>query len=231
MKLFLDTASLAEIERLAPLGLVDGVTTNPALLAREAGEPLDVLRAIASRVAGPVSAQVTHGDAKEMVAQGRGLAAIAPNVVVKLPADRAGLEAARALTADGIACNVTLCFEPAQLVAFARVPVAYVSLILGRTEDFGLGDEERVAAAARLLAALGSPTELLVASVRNPHHLRIAAMAGAHVATVPPSTWDLVLDHPLTGRGLEDFSRSWLALPAPQRAAYDALGTSCPGAR
>ncbi|MEB2344415.1 MAG: fructose-6-phosphate aldolase [Deltaproteobacteria bacterium] len=230
MKLFLDTASLAEIERLAPLGLVDGVTSNPALLAREPGEPLDVLRAIAARVAGPVSAQVTHGDAKEMVAQGRGLAALAPNVVVKLPADRAGLEAARTLGAEGIPCNVTLCFEPAQIVAFARVPVAYVSLILGRTEDFGLGDEQRVADAASLLARLGSPTELLVASVRNPGHLRLAALAGAHVATVPPATWDLVLDHPLTGRGLDDFARSWLTLPAPRRAAYDALGTPCPGA-
>src|SRR5690606_6934482 len=150
---------LADVERLAPLGLVDGVTTNPALLAREEGDPVARLVALAARVNGPVSAQVTHGDAKEMVAQGRALAALAPNIVVKLPAHRAGLEAARALTADGIACNVTLAFEPAQLVAFARVPVAYVSLILGRTEDFGLGDEERVAAAARLLAALGSPTE------------------------------------------------------------------------
>lgn len=231
MKLFLDTASLAEVERLAPLGVVDGVTTNPALLAREGGDPLERLRALAARVAGPVSAQVTHGEAKEMTAQGLGLAALAPNVVVKLPGNRAGLEAARTLAAEGVRCNVTLLFEPAQLVAFARVPAAYASLILGRCEDFGLGDAERVAQAATLLARLGTPTELLVASVRHPDHLRVAALGGAHVATVPPSTWDLVLDHPLTGRGLDDFAHSWLALPGPQRAAYDALGgPSCPGA-
>ena len=231
MKLFLDTASLAEVERLAPLGVVDGVTTNPALLAREEGEPLEVLRALAGQVAGPVSAQVTHGEVKEMVAQGRALAALAPNVVVKLPANRAGLEAARALAAESIETNVTLLFEPAQLVAFARVPVTYVSLIHGRSEDFGLGEVERVASAARLLERLGSPTKLLVASVRNPGHLRAAVEGGAHVATVPPSTWDLVFDHPLTGRGLEDFARSWLAVPEPRRRGYDAAGSACPDER
>jgi transaldolase len=228
MKLFLDTASLSEVERLAPLGLVDGVTTNPALLAREEGEPLEVLRALARRVQGPVSAQVTHGDAKEMVAQGRALAALAPNLVVKLPGNRAGLEAARALQAESIATNVTLLFEPAQLVAFARVPVTYLSLIHGRTEDFGLGAVERIATSARMLERLRSPSQLLVASVRNPEHLRAAVEGGAHVATVPPSTWDLVLDHPLTGRGLDDFARSWLAVPEPRRRSYDGAGSSCP---
>ena len=224
MQLFLDTASLADIERLAPLGVVDGVTTNPALLAREDGDPVAQLRAVARAVAGPVSAQVTHDGEKEMVAQGRALAEIAPNVVVKIPAHRAGLAVARTLAADRIDVNVTLAFDPAQLVAFARVPVAYISLIFGRTEDFGAGDRERIAMAKRILAQLGSPSKLLVASIRNPGHLCAAIEGGADVLTVPPSTWDLVFDHPFTARGLEDFQRSWNALPEPRRRAYEQLG-------
>jgi transaldolase len=224
MQLFLDTASLADVERFAPLGVVDGVTTNPALLAREEGDPVAQLSAIARRVVGPVSAQVTHGDAKEMIAQGRALAALSPNVVVKLPALRAGLEAARALAAERIATNVTLAFDPAQLVPFARVPVTYLSLIYARTEDFGARDVERIASARRLLDQMRSPTRLLVASVRNPKHLCDAIENGADVVTVPPSTWDLVFDHPFTARGLDDFGRSWQSLPEPRRRAYDALG-------
>jgi transaldolase len=224
MQLFLDTASLADVERFAPLGVIDGVTTNPALLAREDGDPVTQLRAIASRVAGPVSAQVTHGDAKEMTAQGRALAAIAPNIVVKLPAVRGGLEAARALAAERIAVNVTLAFDPSQVIAFARVPVAYLSLIYARTEDFGAREIERIASARRLLDQMHSPTKLLVASVRNPKHLCDAIEGGADVVTIPPSTWDLVFDNPYTTRGLDDFGRSWQSLPEPRRRAYDALG-------
>lgn len=224
MQLFLDTASLADVERFAPLGVIDGVTTNPALLAKEDGDPVAQLRAIAQRVPGPVSAQVTQGDAKEMAAQGRALAAIAPNVVVKIPALRAGLEAARALAAERIAVNVTLAFDPAQVVAFARVPVAYLSLIYARTEDFGAREIERIAAARRILDRMRSPTKLLVASLRNPKHLCDAIEGGADAITVPPSTWDLVFDHPFTARGLDDFGRSWNLLPEPRRRGYDALG-------
>jgi transaldolase len=224
MQMFLDTASLADVERFAPLGVIDGVTTNPALLAREDGDPVAQLRAIASRVAGPVSAQVTHGDAKEMIAQGRALAALAPNIVVKLPAVRGGLEAARALTAERIAVNVTLAFDPAQAVAFARIPAAYLSLIYARTEDFGAREIGRIASTRRLLDQMRSPTKLLVASVRNPRHLCDAIEGGADVVTVPPATWDLVFDNPYTARGLDDFGTSWQALPEPRRRAYDALG-------
>lgn len=223
MQIFLDSASLADVERFERLGLIDGVTTNPALLAKEEGDPVAQLRAIAQRVPGPVSAQVTQGDVKEMTAQGRALAAIAPNVVVKIPAVRGGLEAARALASERIAVNVTLAFDPAQAVAFARVPVAYLSLIYARTEDFGAREIERIAAARRILDRMGSPTKLLVASIRNPKHLCDAIEGGADAVTVPPSTWDLVFEHPFTVRGLDDFGRSWNALPEPRRRAYDTL--------
>ena len=178
MQLFLDTASIDDIERLKPLGLVQGVTTNPALLAREGGSALQQLEAIAARVEGPVSAQVTQDGAKEMIAQGRALADVAPNVIVKVPAHAAGLEAARALSERGVDCNVTLAFDAAQAIPFATVPVAYVSLILGRVEDFGLPSGERVRSAARLLERIGSRTKLLVASLRTPAHLRVAGLDG-----------------------------------------------------
>ncbi len=224
MEFFLDTASLDEIARWEPLGLVDGVTTNPALLAREGGDPLRQLRAITERIGGPVSAQVTCGDAKEMVVQGHALAATAPNVVVKLPANRAGLEAARALSSDGIECNITLAFDPAQVIAFARVPVAYVSLILGRVEDFGQDGTQRVSTATRMLERMGSPTRLLVASLRNPRHLCAAIHGGADILTVPPSTWDLVFAQPLTSAGADDFARAWESLPEPARRSYERGG-------
>ncbi|MDJ0865262.1 MAG: transaldolase family protein [Myxococcota bacterium] len=223
MQLFLDTASIDDIERLKPLGLVQGVTTNPALLAREGGSALQQLEAIAARVEGPVSAQVTQDGAKEMIAQGRALADVAPNVIVKVPAHAAGLEAARALSDRGVDCNVTLAFDAAQAIPFATVPVAYVSLILGRVEDFGLPSGERVRSAARLLERIGSRTKLLVASLRNPAHLRVAVEGGADVVTVPPSTWDLLFANPLTATGASDFERAWTALPEPLRRAYDEL--------
>ena len=223
MQLFLDTASLADIRRFQALGLVDGLTTNPALLAREGGDPLRHLEVLAELVDGPVSAQVTEREPAAMVRQGRALAELAPNVVVKVPATREGLAAAIELNEARVRCNVTLAFHPAQALAFARIPVAYVSLIVGRTEDFGLDTRAEIARARELFDRLGTTTKLLVASLRNPHHLLEALLGGADVLTVPPATWDLVQQNPLSQQGLEDFARAWTALPAGSREAYERL--------
>ncbi len=226
MQLFLDTASLADIRRFQALGLVDGVTTNPALLAREGGDPLRQLEEVLKLVDGPVSAQVTEREPAGMVRQGRALAALAPHVVVKVPATAGGLCAAAELTAEGARCNVTLAFHPAQAIAFARVPVAYVSLIVGRTEDFGLETRAEIARARELFDRLGTTTRLLVASLRNPHQLCAAVLGGADVVTVPPATWDLVQQNPLSQQGLEDFGRAWSALAPAARESYERIGSA-----
>lgn len=226
MQFFLDTASLAAIEKWSAFGLVDGATTNPALLAKEGGDPLDQLKQVAEIVNGPVSAQVTRTDAAGMVSQGAALAETAPNIIVKVPSTEAGLAAARALTAKGIDCNITLTFQPAQAIAFARIPVAYVSLIVGRVEDFGLASLDEIGAARSVIDELESPTKLLVASLRNPTQLTAAVIAGSDVLTVPPSTWEGVFQNPLTTQGERDFHAAWESLPTAARAAYEALGTS-----
>jgi transaldolase len=224
MKLFLDTANLDDLRRWSALGLVDGATTNPALLAREGGDPLAHLCEVARRVDGPVSAQVTHADAHAMVAQGRALAALAPNIVVKVPATQAGYAAAAELTRGAVACNVTLTFHPAQAIPFLRLGVRYVSLIVGRVEDFGFDAKREVERARALIDRLGSETKLLVASLRNPEQILAAILGGADVLTVPPSTWALVHQNPLTLQGQEDFSSAWRGLPAEARRGYEELG-------
>lgn len=231
LEFFLDTASLDEIRRWQAYGLVQGVTTNPALLAREGGDPLDQLVRVAHAVDGPVSAQVTSTRADAMVPQGRALARLAPNVVVKVPATLEGFRAAERLTADGIRCNITLAFDAAQGIPFARLGVAYLSLILGRVEDFGEQHAAAVANCRQMIDALGSTTRLLVASVRNPHHLQAALAGGADVITVPPATWANAHAHPLTLQGERDFLASWQTLDAAARARYEELGRSAPVAR
>ena len=224
MEFFLDTASLDAIKKWRAFGLVQGATTNPALLAKEGGEPLEQLRQVAELVGGPVSAQVTHTEANAMVRQGLALSEVAPNVVVKVPANAEGFRAARELTEKGVSCNITLTFQPAQAIAFAQVPVAYVSLIVGRVDDFGLSAVEEIASARAMLDRLESPTKLLVASLRNPAQLRAAVNGGADVVSVPPSTWELVYQNPLTLQGQRDFAAAWEQLPAELRRAYEDLG-------
>jgi transaldolase len=224
MRFFLDTANLFEIKRWERFGVVDGVTTNPALLAREGGDPLVELTKIAAAVDGPVSAQVTQVEAAAMVRQGRTLAAIADNVVVKVPATMEGYRAASELAAHGIACNVTLTFQPPQAIPFARIPVAYVSLIVGRVEDFGYSNREEIQRARHIFDRLATPTRLLVASIRNGHQLTEAMLGGADVVTVPPSSWSAIYDNPLTTQGQEDFFRAWSSLSDDQRAGYETVG-------
>ncbi|NNL66819.1 MAG: fructose-6-phosphate aldolase [Myxococcales bacterium] len=224
LQFFLDTASLDEIRRWQAIGLVQGVTTNPALLAKEGGDPLEQLRRVAELVEGPVSAQVTRSESAGMVPQGRALARVAPNVVVKVPATLEGFRAAQQLTDDGIVCNITLAFDPSQGIPFARIPVGYLSLILGRVEDFGEQHAAYVARCREMLDALGSPTRLLVASLRNPHHLQAAISGGADVVTVPPATWNHVHANPLTQQGERDFMTSWQTLDPTLRGPYERLG-------
>ena len=224
LQFFLDTASLDEIRRWQAYGLVQGVTTNPALLAKEGGNPLDQLVRVADAVDGPVSAQVTSTVAEEMIPQGRALAGLAANIVVKVPATLEGFHAAEALTNAGIRCNITLAFEAAQGIPFARLGVSYLSLILGRVEDFGEQHAAAVAQCRTMLDALGSPTRLLVASLRNPHHLQAALSGGADVVTVPPATWANAHANPFTIQGERDFMASWQTLDAEKRASYERLG-------
>jgi transaldolase len=224
MQFFLDTASLDDIRRWQTLGLVEGVTTNPALLAREGGDPLEQLRSVAELVRGPVSAQVTETEPQAMIRQGRALSELAPNIVVKVPATESGYGAAAELARVGVSCNITLTFQPAQAIPFARIPVAYVSLIIGRKDDFGLDSLEEITRARQMLDRLATPTRLLVASIRNPHHLCAAVTGGADVITVPPSTWKLVYENPLSVQGLEDFASAWSGLSPEVRAEYERLG-------
>jgi transaldolase len=223
MQFFLDTASLDAIRRWQDFGLVDGCTTNPALLAKEGGEPLRQLANVAELVRGPVSAQVTLSDAAGMARQGRALAELAPNIDVKVPATQPGFAAARELTDSGCRVNVTLAFQPAQALPFARIPVAYVSLILGRIEDFGHSSLHEVEIARELFTRLKTPTKLLVASLRNPTQLCAAIAGGADVVTVPPSTWELVYANPLSLQGERDFAAAWSSLPEALREPYDEL--------
>ncbi|MFT5690421.1 MAG: transaldolase, partial [Planctomycetota bacterium] len=179
MQFFLDTANLDSIRHWQAFGLVDGVTTNPALLAKEGGDPLKHLENVCELVGGPVSAQVTATDTAGMITQGHALSKVRDNVVVKIPATANGYRAAETLVGNGIQCNITLCFQPAQAIPFARLGAAYVSLIVGRTEDFGLNSRDEVARTRQLIDAIGSETKLLVASIRNPTHLTEAIIGGA----------------------------------------------------
>ena len=145
-------------------------------------------------------------------------------IVVKVPAIESGFRAAAELARVGVSCNITLTFQPAQAIPFARIPVAYVSLIIGRKDDFGLDSLEEITRARQMLDRLATPTKLLVASIRNPHHLCAAVTGGADVITVPPSTWKLVYENPLSVQGLEDFGNAWSQLPAKVRAEYERLG-------
>ena len=226
MQFFLDTANLDLIRHWQAFGLVDGVTTNPALLAKEGGDPLRQLENVCELVPGPVSAQVTAANASGMIAQGRALAKIRDNVVVKIPATAAGYNAAEVLVGEGVSCNITLCFQPAQAIPFARLGATYVSLIVGRTEDFGLSSREETARTRGLIDAVGSRTKLLVASLRNPTHLTDAVLGGADVVTVPPTTWDLIHQNPLSIQGQGDFARAWASLSNEARENYECLSAA-----
>jgi len=216
MKLFLDTANLAEIRWAAQAGLIDGVTTNPTLLSKDAGdlEPNDVLKEICSLVDGPVSAEVVAVDGEGMYEEGRKLARIDDNIVVKIPMLEDGMVAVRRLRAEGISINVTLCFSSVQCLIAAKAGATFVSPFLGRLDDIGHDGMDVIRETRQIFDNYGIETELLAASIRHPRHVAEAAMIGADIATMPTATLKRLLLHPLTDRGLDQFLNDWSKLVA-----------------
>ncbi len=211
MKFFVDTADIGEIEDLAATGLLDGVTTNPSLIAKSGGDFFEVIRNICDVVPGPVSAEVTATDAETMLSEGRTLAAIAPNVAVKVPLTWDGLKACRALSQGGTKVNVTLCFSPSQALLAAKAGAAFISPFVGRLDDIsqdGMGLIREIATIYNAYPDTIS-TEILVASIRHPLHVVEAAKLGADVATVPPAVLRKLASHPLTDKGLDAFLADW----------------------
>ncbi len=216
MKFFLDTADLGDIRWASQAGLIDGVTTNPTLLSKSAGdvEPTDVLKEICSMVDGPVSAEVVAVDADGMYSEGRELAKLAENIVVKVPMLEDGMVATGRLVADGIKVNVTLAFSSVQCLLAAKAGATYVSPFLGRLDDIGHDSMDIVREARLIFDNYGLETEILAASIRHPRHVAEAAMVGADVATMPTAVLRKLLLHPLTDRGLDQFLNDWSKLIA-----------------
>src|SRR5881398_724328 len=216
MKFFLDTASLKDISWAAQAGLIDGVTTNPSLLAKQAGDldPRDVLKEICSLVDGPVSAEVVGLETDGMVREGSGLA----KIVDKIPMTEAGMVAVRRLATDGIKTNVTLCFSSVQCLIAAKAGATYVSPFIGRLDDVGQEGMDVIREARVIFDNYQLATEILAASIRHPRHVVEAAMIGADVATLPPEVLKKLLLHPLTDRGLEQFLADWNKLAARAKA-------------
>jgi transaldolase len=209
MKFFIDTAEVSEIREAASWGLVDGVTTNPSLMAK-AGRPYnDVLKEICEIVDGPISAEVVATEASVMLEEGEKLARIHPNIVVKCPMIAEGLKATRALSKRGIKVNVTLIFTPLQALAAAKCGAAYLSPFVGRLDDIGQDGFQIIEQMVQILSNYDYPAQVLVASVRNLTHLLRSAEVGADVATVPFSVLKQVIHHPLTDIGLERFLADW----------------------
>ena len=209
MKLFLDTGNLKEIESLVPLGIIDGVTTNPSLMAKEQGDYRAILKSICQVVQGPVSAEVVATDAEGMVREGHSLAAIDPHIVVKTPFGKEGLKACRALVADKIPVNMTLVFSPAQALAAAKVKATYVSPFIGRLDDIATEGMALIEQIVEIFDNYEFETQVLVASVRHPVHVVQAARLGADVCTCPAAVIEAMLRHPLTDIGLERFLKDW----------------------
>jgi transaldolase len=221
MKFFLDTASLKDISWAAQAGLIDGITTNPSLLAKQAGDldPRDVLKEICSLVEGPVSAEVVAVEADAMVREGKSLAQIADNIVVKIPMLEAGMVAVRRLSSEGLRTNVTLCFSSVQCLIAAKAGATYVSPFIGRLDDVGQEGMDVIREARQMFDNYAITTQILAASIRHPRHIVEAAMIGADVATMPPEVLRKLLQHPLTDRGLEQFLADWKSVAARAKAS------------
>ncbi len=214
MRIFIDTADIEEIRRAAQAGLIDGVTTNPSLMAQMAGDrdPADVFLEICQAVDGPVSAEVVALDAEGMVDQGTRLAKIHDNIVIKVPLTEAGLIACRALRLQGIGVNVTLCFSPTQALLAAKAGATFISPFIGRVDDISGEGMELVGQIRRIYDNYEIETQILAASIRHPQHMVQALMIGADCATLPPKVLYQLLTHPLTDRGLDAFLADWQQL-------------------
>ena len=213
MKFFVDTADIGEIRRALAWGILDGVTTNPSLVAKTGRRFEDVKREILALCKGPVSLEVTTEDEAEMIAQGKALAAEGPQVVVKLPLTRAGIAACKALTDLGIQTNVTLCFSANQAILAAKAGATYISPFVGRLDDISMDGMALIEDIVQIYRNYGFATQVLVASVRHPVHVLQAARIGADVCTVPYGVLDSLFNHPLTDIGNAKFMQDWKKVP------------------
>ena len=219
MKFIVDTGNLKEIEALVPLGIIDGVTTNPSLMAKEGGDPRQILKKICDLVQGPVSGEVVATDYEGMVREGRDLASISEHVVVKVPFTQAGVRACKTLADEGLRVNVTLCFSPTQAIVAAKVGATYISPFVGRLDDIATPGMELIEQIVQIYDNYDYTTEVLVASVRSPMHIVEAARLGADVCTCPAKVLEQMFHHPLTDVGLERFLKDWeKAQAAPAKA-------------
>jgi transaldolase len=209
MKLFVDTGSIKEIEAVAALGIIDGVTTNPSLLAKEPGDFRQNLKRICEIVNGPVSGEVTATDTAGMLQQAHDIAKIHPHMVVKTPLTKEGIKACKALAGEGIRVNVTLCFTAAQALLAAKAGASFVSPFVGRLDDIATNGMELIREIVQIFDNYEFATEVLVASCRHPIHIVEAARMGADICTCPPAVIDQLFNHPLTNIGLEKFLKDW----------------------
>jgi transaldolase len=216
MQIFLDTADVKEIRELYALGVVDGVTTNPSIVAKTGRPFREVVAEILEVVDGPISLEVVSTDAPGMLAEARELAKLHKNVVVKIPLIAEGLKAVRQLSREGIRTNVTLCFSPTQALLAAKAGAAYISPFVGRLDDISHVGMDLVRQIVAIYRNYEFPTRVLAASLRTPVHVLEAALAGAHVGTLPPATLRQLIKHPLTDSGLEGFLADWKKVPKSQ---------------
>lgn len=209
MKLFIDTANMEEIKTANKWGVVCGVTTNPTLIAKEGRDVKEVIKEIASIVDGPISGEVNSLDAEGMITEGRAIAAIHPQIVVKIPMCQAGLEAVSVLSKEGIKTNVTLIFTPAQALLAARAGASFVSPFVGRLEDIDSNGIQLIEQVAVIFQSFQIKTEIIAASIRSPQHIGECALAGADIATVPFKVLEKSFEHPLTSAGIEQFKKDF----------------------
>jgi transaldolase len=209
MQFFADTAEIEDIKKLYAMGLLDGITTNPSLIAKSGRQFKDVIKEICGVVPGPVSAEVASVDFDTMMKEAHVLAKLADNVVVKVPLTVDGLRACKALNGEGIKTNVTLCFSPNQALLAAKCGATYISPFLGRLDDINLDGVELIEQIRQIYDNYSFTTQILAASIRTPNHVTQVALAGADVATIPPAVIYKLADHPLTKSGLEAFVKDW----------------------
>ena len=209
MQFFADTAEIEDIKKLHTMGLLDGITTNPSLIAKSGRQFKEVIKEICGVVPGPVSAEVASTDYDTIMQEGHVLAKLADNVVVKLPLTIDGLKACKALTGEGIKTNVTLCFSPNQALLAAKCGATYISPFIGRLDDINLDGVELIEQIRQIYDNYNFTTQILAASIRSPNHVTEVALAGADVATIPPAVIYKLADHPLTKSGLDAFVKDW----------------------
>ena len=209
MKIFIDSGNIKDIQALVPLGIIDGITTNPTLLAKEPGDYRENLKKICQIVQGPTSAEVTETEAQAMIKQGRELSKIDPWIVVKVPLTKDGIRACKALSSEGTKVNVTLCFSATQALLAAKVGATYISPFVGRLDDVSSHGMELIRDIVEIYENYNFKTEVLVASTRSPMHILEAARMGADICTCPPAVIESLFNHPLTDIGLKKFLADW----------------------